>query len=272
MPKEHTPLMPTSDPLSPTTRSSRLAFDLPTGTKLGVGWLWLASLALGKAWPVDFIWSGYPPCLALALALQRCAGGGSLLQELPARQWVVLALVWGWGARLTYNFVARGGVGHEDWRYTAQREQFGRHFWLASLVTVFLAQSTFMFAGCLSLFPAMRQGVVSEGDEGVTLSVGVAVTLAAVGLEAAADRQLDQFVAARKSGDGGAVCDAGLWAWSRHPNYFGEWLFWLGLWLLGGGRVWSWASVGPLTMSMVRAFIHPSMHPCSGAACADVRS
>ena len=239
--------------------------------------LWLASLALGKAWPVDFIWSGYPPCLALALALQRCAG--SLLQELPARQWLVLALVWGWGARLTYNFVARGGVGHEDWRYTAQREQFGRHFWLASLVTVFLAQSTFMFAGCLSLFPAMRHGRedgTSDGDggeEGVTLAVGVAVTLAAVGLEAAADRQLDRFVAARKSGGGGgAVCDAGLWSWSRHPNYFGEWLFWLGLWLLGGGRVWSWASLGPFTMSMVRAFTTVSTSCSALAVCADVRS
>ena len=97
--------------------------------------------------------------------------------------------------------------------------------------------------------------------------MGVAVTLAAVGLEAAADRQLDRFVAARKSGGGGgAVCDAGLWSWSRHPNYFGEWLFWLGLWLLGGGRVWSWASLGPFTMSMVRAFTTVSTS-CSVSGC-----
>lgn len=41
----------------------------------------------------------------------------------------------------------------EDWRYTEQREQLGRHFWWASWVTVFMAQSTFMFAGCLSLYP-----------------------------------------------------------------------------------------------------------------------
>jgi steroid 5-alpha reductase family enzyme len=225
--------------------------------------LWLASLALGKAWPVDFIWSGWPPCLALHLALEEGSsggGGGWPLLQLGARQWVVLALVWAWGLRLTANFVARGGVGHEDWRYTAQRTQFGGSFWVASLVTVFLAQSTFMFAGCLSLFPAMRCGGGGSGGGGTaSLVAGAGVVVAAIGLEATADLQLDRFVAASRTkksscgaGAGAVVCDVGLWAWSRHPNYFGEWLFWLGLWLLAGGRPLSWASLGPLSMSAVR--------------------
>ena len=44
----------------------------------------------------------------------------------------MLALVATWGLRLTYNFVSRGGVGHEDWRYTDMRAQFGGYFWIVS--------------------------------------------------------------------------------------------------------------------------------------------
>ena len=53
------------------------------------------------------------------------------------RQLGVCALVVLWGGRLTLNFVSRGGIGHEDWRYTAMRSQFGAHFWWVSLFSVF---------------------------------------------------------------------------------------------------------------------------------------
>ena len=103
---------------------------------------------------MDFIWSGWPPLHATWLALEHWGSLGSV----PLRGWLLLGLVWAWGLRLTANFVWRGGIGHEDWRYTDQRAQYGRHFWWASIVTVFLAQSSFMFCGCLSFYPAIRGG------------------------------------------------------------------------------------------------------------------
>ena len=67
--------------------------------------LWLVSLRLGKTWPVDFIWSGWP-LLQCALIIARDPHGG-----LFARRALTCTLVALWGGRLTYNFVSRGGIG-----------------------------------------------------------------------------------------------------------------------------------------------------------------
>ena len=68
------------------------------------------------------------------------------------RQLITCVLVALWGYRLTHNFVARGGIGHEDWRYADMRRQFGAHFWWISLFSVFLGQTLFLFAACLPLY------------------------------------------------------------------------------------------------------------------------
>ena len=104
--------------------------------------LWVASLILGKAWPVDFIWSSWPIAHVLHIIYTTPHATGS------ADAVAVAAVVTVWGLRLTYNFISRGGIGHEDWRYTDQRAQFGPKLYpVLSLVTVFLGQSGFMFAG-----------------------------------------------------------------------------------------------------------------------------
>ena len=85
--------------------------------------LWLVSLVLGKTWPVDFIWSNFPLVLCARVILSNRGAG------LRERQLLVCTVVAVWGYRLTHNFVARGGIGHEDWRYVDMRRQFGAHFW-----------------------------------------------------------------------------------------------------------------------------------------------
>lgn len=194
--------------------------------------LWLASLGLGKTWPVDFIWSTWPIVQAL-----------SLCKDAPQpRAGICLGLVSLWGGRLTWNFVSRGGIGHEDWRYSDMREQQGRFFWIGSLFTVFLAQSCFMFAGCLSLYPALKRSDLSTQ----TCALGAGLMASAVAIETLADRQMDAFLKTeRRAG----VMDQQLWAWSRHPNYFGEWLFWVGLWVFGGANPRSATAAGPGLMS-----------------------
>jgi steroid 5-alpha reductase family enzyme len=66
-------------------------------------------------------------------------------------------------------------------------------------------------------------------------SVGVAVALAAILGEATADRQLRRFTSSSSNRNG--VCEVGLWRWSRHPNYFFEWLHWCGYPFLAIGPV-----------------------------------
>merc|ERR1712232_1220568 len=138
-----------------------------------------------------------------------------------------------------------------DWRYVQMRQQQGRFFWIGSLFTVFLAQSCFMFAGCLPLYPAL----CSETPSWAT-PAGVAVMATGTLVEALADRQMDKFAAEQREETESTsvakpVMDKGLWAWSRHPNYFGEWLYWLGLWIAGGARVNSCAVAGPGLMSFL---------------------
>jgi steroid 5-alpha reductase family enzyme len=81
--------------------------------------------------------------------------------------------------------------------------------------------------------------------------IGAAVLLLGIGGEALADYQLRQFRA--DPAHRGRICQVGLWSWSRHPNYFFEWLGWVGYPLLaidlGGGNPWGYAAIaGPICM------------------------
>ena len=148
--------------------------------------------------------------------------------------------------RLTCNFVARGGIGHEDWRYANMRRQLGRHFWWASLFSVFLGQTIFMFGPCLALYGALLGSRPLDACDGWAASVCAGAIL----LEAAADMQMDAFQAARREKRSDAcILETGLWAWSRHPNYLGEVLWWWGLWLFGVREAEAWVVAGPLLIT-----------------------
>jgi steroid 5-alpha reductase family enzyme len=128
---------------------------------------------------VDFIWSNFPIFQA-AMIYSRSPSGDK------DRQIATLCIICVWGFRLTHNFYARGGIGHEDWRYTDMREQFGKHFWWISLFSVFLGQTIFLFAPSLSIYGAMG----SEDPMGAADWMGLAVCVIAVLLETVADTQV----------------------------------------------------------------------------------
>ena len=207
--------------------------------------MWLVSLLLGKTWPVDFIWSLWP--------LLQCALISSRTPGISERQLCVGILVALWGVRLTLNFVRRGGIGHEDWRYTAMRHQFGAHFWWVSIFSVFLGQSVFMFAACLSLYGAMLSPAKLQASD----VLGASICCVGVLLELISDRQMDAFQASRSEHRTDAlVIDHGLWLWSRHPNYAGEVAWWWGVFLLstssGAPR---WVLAGPCGITILITFV-----------------
>ena len=74
-----------------------------------------------------------------------------------------------------------------------------------------------VFLGCLSLYPALSVG---ENSFGPLDGIAIAITASAIVIEATADEQLLRFV--RKKQQPGQIMGTGLWAYSRHPNYFGE--------------------------------------------------
>ncbi|MDJ0866179.1 MAG: DUF1295 domain-containing protein [Myxococcota bacterium] len=189
----------------------------------------------------DPYWSVVPPAIALYWVLAPDPGS-----PVAARQALVLALVFAWGIRLTHNW-ARGwtGLDHEDWRYRNIQEQTGALYWPSSFLGIHLFPTVMVFLGCLPLFPALASG---GRPLGVLDGLAVLVTAGGIALELFADNQLRRF---RDAGpEPGAILDTGLWAWSRHPNYLGEMLFWWGLALFGwaaGGFVW-WLFVGAIAM------------------------
>jgi steroid 5-alpha reductase family enzyme len=188
----------------------------------------------------DPYWSVAPVPIAVYLALAPAAASPSV-----ARQIVVLLLVGAWAVRLTYNWASQWqGLGHEDWRYVDIRHRSGRAYWLVSFVGIHLFPTVMVFGGCLALYPALTVGQRPFGWVDV---VAVVATASAIVIEATADRQLRRF---KDTGEGGTLT-AGLWAHSRHPNYFGENLFWWGLFLFGlaADPSHAWTIVGPLAIT-----------------------
>ncbi len=207
-----------------------------------------AGLHTGNGSVFDAWWSVLPPIAALWLT------GFSEYAELTARQLAVHVVVWFWAVRLTANW-ARGwsGLGHEDWRYVDMVETWPAPAWFVRLVPVMLVPAIFVGAGCLPLYPALALGDAGFGALDV---VALAVGLAATSLELVADEQMRVFSARKAPGD---VMQEGLWAWSRHPNYLGEILFWVSLWLfaLAAAPAWWWTGVGAL--GIVALFLFASI-------------
>jgi len=208
------------------------------------------SLGLDNSSIYDPYWSVAPVAIA-GFWLVRAGTNGVAL-----RQVVVLGLLSVWAVRLTLNCLLRWkGLQYEDWRYSDFR-RFGRMYWPISFLGFHLFPTAIVFLGCVALFPALGPAARPFGVLDTLASI---VTASAIAMEWTADRQLRKFLAARSReggghqgrGERGELLEKGLWALSRHPNYFGEVLFWWGLWLFGlaAAPSWWWTVAGPIAMT-----------------------
>ncbi len=198
----------------------------------------LAVFAFSVARDNSSLYDPYWSVAPLPVALYWSLADG----RVATRDALVLLAVLAWGARLTWNCLARWrSLDREDFRYREIRGRTGRLYWPASLFAIHLLPTTWVFLGLLPLYPALAAPVRPLGWLDL---LGAAVALGGTAVEAVADRQLHRFLARRD--DPAAVLDRGLWALSRHPNYLGEVLFWWGLFLLGlaADPARAWTAVG----------------------------
>jgi steroid 5-alpha reductase family enzyme len=202
------------------------------------GVVWAASVALRNVTIVDTLWS-----LLFVLA------GWSYAQSAGAdgdRAILALVLVTVWGARLAAYLGART-LGHpEDRRYAAIRRRNEPGFAWKSLYLVFGFQALLAWVISLPLLGAITGPVTPLGVLDVA---GVAVWLVGFSFEALGDWQLARFKA--DPANAGRVMDRGLWRYTRHPNYFGDFCVWWGLYLLALAAGAWWAILGPLLMSVL---------------------
>ena len=163
-----------------------------------------------------------------------------------ARQVIVLIGVMVWAVRLTTNWIRDWpGLAHEDWRYVDMRAKSPLPWPVTSFFGVHLFPTIQVALGCLALWPAL--GAASSAI-GVMDGVALLLMVGGAVIEYVADEQMRRF---RRTKQPGEIMRQGLWSRSRHPNYLGEILFWVGVFVAGAGAdmSWWWTVVGPIAMT-----------------------
>jgi steroid 5-alpha reductase family enzyme len=202
--------------------------------------VWGLSVRLRDASIVDIIWGfGF---VVIAWVARATADG------VAARQWLLVVCTTIWGLRLsTYLYRRNHGKG-EDFRYKAMRKKHGDKFAMISLRTVYLTQGLLMLL--VSLPVQFGQMADRPTRLGPLAWIGVALWAVGLAFETIGDLQLARFKAQPDSA--GKVMDRGLWSWTRHPNYFGDFCVWWGLFVIAAETRLGLASfVGPLIMSVL---------------------
>ena len=201
----------------------------------GLGWV--ASVLVRKVSFVDSLWSLF---FLLAAAIFATTAG-----ELSDRAWLVLGLVTLWSLRLSLHITVRNWGEPEDHRYEAIRENNEPGFVVKSLYIVFGLQGVLAWIISAPLFTAIN----SAAAPGVLDAAALVLFLVGFVFEALGDWQLSRFSA--DENNRGKVLDTGLWRYTRHPNYFGEFCIWWAFWLFAAAAGAWWTIFAPLLMSFL---------------------
>lgn len=168
---------------------------------------------------IDGIWALATGVATLVLILS--------LPDIHGRPLVVLLLVVIWAARLGRHLVTRTlKSGVDDPRYAALRSAWGDD--APKRLFIFLQMQA--FAGWLLALAATASAARAGARDWQDIVGLLIVVVALVG-----EWQSDRTLAAFRRDNPGKLCERGLWGWSRHPNYFFEWLFWIGIAVIGIG-------------------------------------
>ena len=196
---------------------------------------WMLQRKTKNAGIVDTVWAASFPVLVIIYFVRH---HGYLPREL-----MIVTMVMIWGLRLASYLFFRTLRQGEDPRYTTLRQQWGtkqnalmlRFFYFHALLALML-----------SLPFALMMVNTLPGIKTIEF-IGAAVWLIAVIGEGIADQQLKHFK--DNPANKGKVCEAGLWKYSRHPNYFFEWIIWVAYFITALGSPWGFLSiVCPLTV------------------------
>jgi len=201
----------------------------------GLGGLFAGTYALARRMDnygiVDIVWSYSFGALALWYAFT--APGW------PPRRWAIAALVILWSGRLGTHLYRRVMSHHpeEDSRYREMRNRWSGRF--AGKMFVFYQQQAFsvVVLGLPFLLIARNSSTAFHALEWI----GASLWLVALIGEATADAQLHAFK--KDPANKGKVCNVGLWHYSRHPNYFFEWIIWGSYFVFACPSPWGWTSV-----------------------------
>lgn len=189
--------------------------------------LWVVHLLIGNAAVVDVGWAAGLGLLAVYYAY---AGPGYL-----SRRYAIAAMAAIWSFRLAGYLLFARVIGHpEEGRYVQLRQD-----WKTNLPLRFLFFFEFQALLDLALsLPFLLACLNTRAPLGILEKLAAAIWLIGILGEAIADAQLDAFK--KNAAHKGKTCRAGLWEYSRHPNYFFEWIIWVGYAVFALGSPWGW--------------------------------
>lgn len=192
--------------------------------------LWMVQRKTGNAGIVDVGWSATIPLLVMLYFILVADWSN-------ARAIIALLMAAIWGGRLAWHIHRRAHGKPEDARYTELRRKWAPRFELKIFIFFqFQAAAAVLFS-----LPFLIAILNKSASPSITEWLGAALWLLAWLGEGASDRQLDRFK--RDPANRGKVCEAGWWNYSRHPNYFFEWLIWVGVALFAWSSPLGWLSM-----------------------------
>jgi steroid 5-alpha reductase family enzyme len=202
--------------------------------------LWIIHLLIRNAAIVDVGWAAGLGILALFYA---AAGPGY-----AARKWAMASMAAFWGLRLAAFLLFARVLGHpEEGRYVQLRKE-----WKTNLALRFLF--FFEFQALLDVvlsLPFLLVCMNATAPLGVVEKTGAGVWLIGILGEAFADQQLNKFK--KDPANKGKTFRGGLWKYSRHPNYFFEWMIWVGYAVFALGSPWGW--LGLISPALILYFL-----------------
>lgn len=192
----------------------------------------------------DPYWSVLPPYLVIFWFLAAETPGVD-----DGRAIMLLVVVFVWAIRLTGNWLHDWpGLHHEDFRYAPLRDGAGKLEAVVDFAAIHLFPTLIVFAALVPAYAVLaRPGEPVNWLDIVAVVVGIGAPI----LQFVSDAQMRAFIKVRQPGQ---AMESGLWAWSRHPNYFGEISFWFSLaffGIAGSPEDWWWLIAGAIAMTVM---------------------
>ena len=174
--------------------------------------------------------------------------------------YLVVAFITVWGVRLSVRLFRRNWGKPEDFRYAQWRQEWGKNVVITAFFRVFMIQGLINFIVGSAAYSTIRYNTFSGGIDSIFVYGGLLIALIGLYFEVVGDEQLRKNIEENKRKGTKSLIQTGLWSITRHPNYFGEILIWVGLYVVGFTLLFTQAVhplyyglliISPLLMSIV---------------------
>ncbi|XP_060196437.1 uncharacterized protein C594.04c-like [Lycium barbarum] len=215
---------------------------------------WFISLLQSSLhWMIGLYW------MLIPVMLLHFYANHPMAQYNQLRSWTVTILTCIWSIRMIHSYFRRENWqlgARQDWRYIDMSHQYGKNWWWISFFAIYLSQQVLQIGICLPMY------IVHIVDKPWSFLdfIAIAICLSGITIAFYADTQLNNFKCRNKKLKelGQPMVpnlEKGLWCYSRHPNYFGEQLWWWGLALFTWNLGQNWIFIGPLINSICLGYV-----------------